>query len=61
MAVKNHAAENAYYIHRDAIVAKAKAIIAAMDLPKECPTWADVGTLQKVHSDIDEVIRFLGA
>lgn len=55
------AAKAAHDAHRDAIIAKAEAIIAAMAKQPETPHWGHVGSLEKVRADLDEVIRFLGA
>ena len=55
------AAKAAHDAHRDAIIAKAQHIIAAMARQPEAPNWSDAGSLEKVRADLDEVIRFLGA
>lgn len=55
------AAKAAHDAHRDAIIAKAQHIIAAMARQPEQPNWGHVGSLEKVRADLDEVIRFLGA
>ncbi len=55
------AAKAAHDAHRDAIIAKAEAIIAAMAKQPETPQWGHVGTLGKVRADHDEAILSLGA
>lgn len=55
------AAKAAHDAHRDAIIAKANHIIAAMGRQPDQPNWSDAGSLEKVRADLDEVIRFLGA
>lgn len=54
------AAKAAHDAHRDAIIRKAEAIIAAMGRQTETPNWSDAATLEKVREDLNETLRFLG-
>lgn len=55
------AAKAAHDAHRDAIIRKAEAIIAAMAKQPAEPTWSDAASLEKVREDLNETLRFLGA
>ena len=56
--MKNEAAAAAYEAHRAACIAKAKALIAALEKPEPQPHWGHAGSLEKVRGDLDEVLRF---
>lgn len=56
--MKTAAAAAAYEAHRTACIAKAKALIAALETPVEAPHWGHAGSLEKIRSDLDETLRF---